>query len=160
MNPAYVVPMVVSNVLVLVLAWLCWRRPTVGRLTGGLMFIAAGLFNAYSAMTAPQIYLAYRPLVWLEAYRWVIDHLVAPHGTAFIGAIALGQLAVGLLLVAGGWAARLGAIGAIIFFISITPLGMGSAFPFPLVAIAGFAALLARRAGMARRRWQPRHRHP
>ena len=140
----FLVPMIVSNVFVLVLAALCWWRPTAGRIMGGLLFAAAGAFNGYYAFTAPHIYTMYRPLVLLEAYRWVIDTVFPTHGTLFIGAIALGQLAVGLLLLTGGRAARLGAVGAIAFFLGITPLGLGSAFPFPLIAIAGFAALLAR----------------
>jgi hypothetical protein len=160
MTPDLVVPHVVSNAFALLLAGLLWRRPTAGRRLGAVLFLAAGAFNLYQAATAPQIYAGFRPFVWLDAYRWVIDAVLPAYGPWFIGAIALGQAVVGSLLARGGRAARLGAWGAIAFFAGITPLGLGSAFPFPLVAAAGFAAFLTAPTRGDGPIGRPRPRHP
>jgi hypothetical protein len=59
-----------------------------------------------------------------------------------VGAIAVGQLAVAILVALRGRAAQLGLVGAIAFLLAIAPLGRGSAFPFSLVASLAAALLL------------------
>lgn len=48
---------------------------------------------------------------------------------------------VSALLLASGRLQQLGALGAGVFFLAILPLGVGSAFPFPLIAIAALAVM-------------------
>lgn len=160
MTPEMFVPLLVSNAFALVLAVLCWRRPRAGQLLGALLFLGGGCFNLYHAFAAPHVYETFRAFAWLDAYRQVIDAIWPTYATPFIAAIALGQIAVGVLLAAGGRAARLGALGASVFLAAITPLGWGAAFPFTLVAIAGFAPMLRGPAAADRPPARPRHRHP
>ena len=142
MSPALWVPLVVTNAFGFFLALMCWFRPAYGQALGALLFLGAATFNAFYAIEAPQAYLGFRPYAWLPPYRLVIDTVWPAYGTAFVLAIALGQLAVGALLLRGGPAGRLGAAGAIVFLLAITPLGLAAGFPFPLIAAIAFATLL------------------
>lgn len=146
MAPSWLGPLIGFTLFSLVFAALSWRRPVAGRIVGGLLLAGGGLFNSYLGTTDPSAYAAFKDLALLDLYRAVIDAVFPAYGTPFILAIACGQLVSGALLLIGGRWLGFGALGGLIFSLGIVPLGIGSAFPSPLLmAIAYY--LLLRHAG-------------
>jgi hypothetical protein len=131
----YLAPYVVSNIVAVALLIVAYLWPKVARWLFVGIFIAAGLFNAYTAITQPEAYLMFGETALLRLYRDFIYGAFSRYTILFILAIALGQLTVGVLLSRPDPLLRLGVIGAIIFLAAIAPLGVGSAFPFSLIAI-------------------------
>ncbi|HET9985916.1 MAG TPA: hypothetical protein VFQ38_20120 [Longimicrobiales bacterium] len=146
------VPLAVSNGVAFALLGVAVRWPRVARRLFVLLFSGASIFNALTALRDPQIYVrAFGPLAVLEAYRAFISGPFSRHAQAIVLAIAAGQLAVAALLAAGGRYRRLGAVGAVVFLLAITPLGLGSAFPFPLIAIVAILVMDRRLEGAGAR---------
>jgi hypothetical protein len=129
----FFVPWLVSNIVstVLILTALTWPRATRVLFVG--IFMLAGLFNIYSGISAPHWYLTYAETAILPIYYQFIVGEFAHHPTAYVVAIGLGQLIVGALLTRDGRLYSLGTIGGVIFMLAITPLGIGSALPAPLL---------------------------
>jgi len=115
----------------LILSAIGWPRPT--RVLFVLIFGAAALFNGYTAVTDPAAYQTYADTALLDLYRTFIRGSFRDHARAFVLAIAAGQLTVGALLACGGRLRRAGAVGGVVFLGAITPLGVGAAFPAPLI---------------------------
>jgi hypothetical protein len=137
----YLVPFIVSNVVALILLGVAILWPRVARWTFAVIFLAAGVFNVYTAITAPESYLMYGETAFLPLYRSFIAGVFSRATAVFVLLIAAGQLTVGALLTQRGLAFRLGALGACIFLAAIIPLGIGSAFPFSLIAIAAIVVM-------------------
>src|SRR5690242_9334746 len=117
----------------------------IGRLLYFLSFLWAGCWNMYLANTHPEEYLNYAPLASSAYYRDFILGYFASHVTPIVGAIALGQLSIALLIAARGRAVQLGLVGAIVFLLAIVPLGVGSGFPATVIMAAGAAVLMRAR---------------
>ena len=99
-----------------------------------MMFLGAGIFNAFIAIRQPSMYVdVYGPLAVLELYSSFIYGLFSQYTTAIVLAIAAGQLVVGTLLLTRF---GVGALGGIIFLVAVAPLGIGSAFPVSLIIAA------------------------
>jgi hypothetical protein len=139
--PEYLGPYIGSNVVAIGLLLVAVFWPKVARVLFIVIFIAAGLFNAYMALTQPEGYLNFGELAVLPIYRDFIYGVFSRYTRAFILAIAAGQLAVGGLLIGKRPLLTLGVTGGIVFFVGIAPLGIGSAFPFSLFAIAALAVM-------------------
>ncbi|MEJ2148165.1 MAG: hypothetical protein P8Z40_01660 [Chloroflexota bacterium] len=137
----YLVPYVVSNCVAVLLLIVAYLWPKVARWLFVGIFIAAGLFNVYTAITQPEAYLMFGGTALLRLYRDFIYGAFSQYTTLFILLIALGQLSVGVLLSRPDPLLRLGVIGACIFLAAIAPLGVGSAFPFSLIAIAALIVM-------------------
>lgn len=133
-----------SNAIALSLVVVAWFRPTIARYLFALMFFLASIANSTAVLRDPDSYVEYSQFAVLDLYRNFILGFFAEHVQAFVLPIALGQLLVALLLAFGGRFWKLGALGAAIFFVAITPLAIGGAFPFQLVAIAALVILVAR----------------
>ena len=131
----YMVPFVVSNTIAVVLLVVSYIWPKIIRWVFAGIFIAAGLFNAYTGITQPEAYLMYGELALIQFYKDFIYGVFSQYTTLFVLAIALGQLAVGVLLSRPEPLLRLGVLGAIFFLGAITPLGIGAAFPSTVIAI-------------------------
>ena len=145
MDPQLVRPFIVSHVLALLYVAAAWRWPCGTRYATGAGFAFAGAFNTWWAATSPAIYVAaYGPHA-IAPYREFIYGAFARHTSAFVLAIAAGQMAVGVLaFVPLPWR-RLSYIGAIVFLLAITPLGIGAAAPSTLIFAAGVALLFRER---------------
>lgn len=117
----------------------------IARLLYFLGFLWAGCWNMYLANAHPEEYLNYAPLASSAIYRDFILGYFASHVTPIVGAIAVGQLSIALLVAARGRAVQLGLTGAIIFLLAIVPLGVGSGFPATLIMAGGAAALMRAR---------------
>jgi hypothetical protein len=119
-----------------------WRWRNAGRVLFFVLFLWAAGINMRLALLDPGSYLEYARWA-VEPYRRFILGPFARHAGLFVGAIAVGQLAIAVLVALRGRAVALGLAGAVIFLLAIAPLGRGSAFPFSLIASAA-AVLLAR----------------
>lgn len=141
MDPKFLAIAVIgSNAVALVILLACWRWPVAGRLLYVAMFAWAGPWNLYCAWNYAEKYLDYAQWVVLDVYRAFILGPFARHVPLYVSTIAAGQIAIALLLAGRGQAVRLGLAGAMVFLAAITPLGLGSGFPFTLITL--WAALL------------------
>jgi hypothetical protein len=138
------IPLVVSNLVALLLLLSAWKKPKFARLLFFLLFAGGSLVNTRTALLNPQVYQVFAETAWFGFYREFITGFFAAHTTPIILAIAAGQLGVGLGMLGSGWFFRLGCIGGMLFLLAIAPLGLGSAFPFSLIAGAGFWLLYRR----------------
>ncbi|HLH30651.1 MAG TPA: hypothetical protein VKY31_05575 [Terriglobia bacterium] len=133
---------VLANVIALTILFLCWKYRTAGRLSLVLLFVWAGLYNLWAAFAVPEQYLVYAKLASATWYQKFILGFFAEHTTAVVACIALGQLAVAVLMSMRDTAVYLGLSGAIISLVALAPLGSGSAFPSTLIAAFGAILLL------------------
>lgn len=136
-------PILITNGVAVALVLLALKWPRITRTLFAVIFFAAGLFNAYTALTQPEVYLDYANMAALDLYRDFINGPFRAHAQTFVFLIAAGQIIVGTLLTQKGLLNRLGVTGGIVFFVAIAPLGIGSAFPSTLLMAA--ALLLTNR---------------
>jgi len=136
----FLIPYIISNLFSLFLIILCYKRPKAGSKIFGIIFIAAGIFNIYTASTKPKVYVeVYGSTALIPLYKDFIYGTFGSNPALFVNLIATGQLVAGFLLFAKKNLFKLGVSGGIIFLLSIAPLGFGSAFPSTiLMAIALF----------------------
>lgn len=126
-----------SNVAAVLLLWACWKKPLWGRLLFFLLFAWATWFNSTTVLSTPAVYTGYAQYTFSDGYRQFINGFFAQHTAPFVLAIAVGQAGIALSMLAKGWLFRLGTAGAMVFLLSIVPLGTGSAFPATVVMAAG-----------------------
>jgi hypothetical protein len=145
MEPQLIGPFIVAHVAALVFVLAAWRWPRGTRYVAGAGFLLAGAFNVWLASTSAVTYVAAFGPHAIPIYRRFIYDTFARHTAAIVLAIATGQLAVGVLAFAPLPWRRLSYLGAILFLLAITPLGMGAAAPSTLIFAAGFALLFRER---------------
>ena len=135
-----------SIVSVMMLA-VAWRWPRAGRLLYAVLFFAAGVFNAVTAVRTPQVYVdGFAPHAF-PPMREFIERIVVLAPDAFVLTIAAGQVLVAVALTVGrGVLLWLGVVGAAFFLVAISWLGVGAAFPLNLVLAAGVVLLLRSRS--------------
>lgn len=144
MEPNLIGPFIVSHVVAIVFVMAAWRWPRATRCIAGAGFLIAGVFNLWMASTEPIAYVrAFGPHA-IPLYRAFIYGVFARHTAVIVMAIAGGQIAVGALAFAPLPWRKLSFIGAIIFLLAITPLGIGAAAPSTLIFAAGFVVLATR----------------
>jgi hypothetical protein len=137
----YIVPYSISNIAAIFLLIVAIKKPKVARLLFALLFGWACWMNYTTAHNNPADYLAYADMA-IPVYRHFINGWFAENITTMVTLISIGQafIAAGMLL-NNRWV-QLACVGAIIFLMSIAPLGVGSAFPFSLTAsLAAFFIL-------------------
>ena len=129
----FLIPIIISNVFALILIFICYKWPKAGKITRGVLFILAGAFNIYTALSNPHIYVeAFGPTAVFSFYRDFIYGLFSRYTAVFVMLIGFGQLLSGFLLLMPNLWFRCGVIGGTVFLIAIAPLGVGSAFPSTL----------------------------
>jgi len=139
----WAVPYFISNAVALGLAVLAWKRPFAARYGYALMFLVAALVNGFTALNNPMDYLNYSPLAW-GPYSEFIKGAFVGIVEVFVLLIAFGQLLLAFGFLARGTILKVACVGSMFFFLSITPLGLGAAFPFPLFAILGALSIFIR----------------
>ena len=146
MDRQLLVPYILSLALALVYSLVVWKWPRVARFTLGIGFMCASVFNVWWALNSPGVYVsAYGPHA-IGLYHKFIYGAFARHTAAFVTAIACGQFVSGALVFAPPPWRRVGYVGAIIFLVAISPLGIGAGFPSSLI-LAGAVAMLLWRDG-------------
>ncbi|MEK6481820.1 hypothetical protein WJR50_30030 [Catalinimonas sp. 4WD22] len=141
-NEDYVIAYIISNVAAILLLWISWKKPRLGRLLFSLLFAWASWVNMRNAIYQPEIYLGNADLTFLKVYKDFILGFFSRNTSLIVGGIAVGQGLIALSMLLRGIIFKIGAVGAIIFFFSIAPLGMGSAFPCTLIMASGMYLLL------------------
>lgn len=132
MDYNYVLPWAVSNIVALSLIFISLRRPLIARIAFGIIFFVAVLVNLLTAWNWPVLYQAYAETA-IPPYQSFISGFFARHTEMLVTLIAFGQLLIGLGLIIGRSLLLPACVGAILFFLAIAPLGIGSAFPAPLI---------------------------
>ena len=129
------IPWTVSNTIALLILWASVVRPRIARAAFALLFAWACWINFKTANQNPGDYLAYAELSPIGFYKDFITGWFKEHITTMVSTIALGQGLIALGMLGKEWMVKLACIGAILFFLGITPLGIGSGFPVPIVGI-------------------------
>ena len=146
----YWLPYVASNLVALGLLFIAWRWSRVGQWLCALVFLWASITNATAAINQPHVYQEYAALTPFAVYKNFINGWFSAHAREMVLVIAVGQLAIAVLLMLPRPWRVLGVLGAIVFLMAIAPLGVGSAFPFSLTFIAAIVVMDRRRRNAPR----------
>jgi hypothetical protein len=146
-------PYLAANAFALATLGIAFWNRTAARWIGVAVFAWAAGTNTWFALTRPEVYLEYAALTPSMLYRDFILGWFSRHIPLMVLCIAAGQLTIAALMASRRDTHRIVALaGALVFLLAISPLGVGSGFPFSLT----FGAALAVSAGAGRRHWQPR----
>jgi hypothetical protein len=127
-----------SNLVALIMLALSWRWKTAGRLSFVLLFLWAGLYNFRTAFVRPEEYVSFVRL----AYSSFVLRFFLQHTTAVVAAIAIGQLAIGILVSLRGSAVKLGLLSAVLFLLGMAPLAATDGFSARLIKACAALFLL------------------
>jgi hypothetical protein len=128
----YFILWAVTNIISLVLIGFCYKWPSLGSFIWGIIFLFAGVYNGFTAMHLPESYQIYSETA-VYYYQEFIKGIFAEQARVFIMFIVLSQLLISFGLFFKENFYKIALIGAMIFLIAITPLGIGSAFPATLL---------------------------
>ena len=138
---AYLWPYIIVQVISLLFLLAALKNTRIARLMFALLFLYASWYNMKTGLTNPSIYLDYASMA-LPFYRDFINGWFREHNHIMVPLIAVGQFFIGLGMLLKGWWVELACMGCMLFLLAITPLMVGSGFPFPLiVSIAAFLVL-------------------
>ena len=143
-NQLYVTLLIVANIIAILQLIAAIRWPRIARLSFFLLFAWASWTNWSESQRAPQFYLEYADLTWSSWYRNFIRGWFADHIQLAVGTIAACQGLIAISMLLKGWIYKIGSAGAIIFLLSILPLGVGSGFPCTATMAVGILILLKR----------------
>jgi hypothetical protein len=135
----YLIVYLIANAIAIIILVTAWKNTRNARILFALLFIWAACTNMYTGLTQPDVYLEYAKMA-LPFYRKFIYGWFSHYSYIMVPLIAAGQYLIGFGVLLKGWWVKWACIGAIIFLLAITPLMVGSGFPFPL--IVGWAAWL------------------
>ncbi|MBD3616302.1 MAG: hypothetical protein HUJ22_06995 [Gracilimonas sp.] len=135
----YFLPWIFSNLAGLLILFAAWKNPKIGRFVFALLFGWAAWKNLTVVYQTPDLYIEFAFLA-IPLYHDLILGWFADHITPVVTIIAIGQALIAFGMFMKGYWVKIAAVGAIVFLIAVSPLGVGSAFPFPIVA--AFAAYL------------------
>ncbi len=128
-----IIASIVSNIVAMLLLYISWKQKNTARILFAALFIWAAITNWITANNNPEVYLDYGKYA-ISSYKKIIYGDFAGHISGFVSLIAIGQLIIGLGLLARGMIVKLSCIGGIIFMLAIAPLGFGAAFPFSITS--------------------------
>ena len=129
----YLVPWSISNTAAILVLITALERPKFARLLFVILFAWASWINTITAQHSPESYIEYAAFTPFAFYKNFINGWFAAHVTTMVTLIAAGQGLIAIGFALKGWFVRLAGIGAIIFFLAIAPLGIGSGFPCTLI---------------------------
>lgn len=134
----YFIPWLISNIAGFVLLLAASKTPRLARGLFALLFGWACWMNLTTALNTPEVYQEYASMS-IGPYSDFIQGWFKEHTTPLVTAIAVAQGLIALGMLLKDWFVKLACIGAIIFLLSIAPLGVGAGFPFSLtVSIAAY----------------------
>ncbi len=132
-----IVAYALSNLIALIVLWCSWKKPNIARLLFFLLFVWASWANSSTVLRTPEVYLEYADFTFLPFYKDFILGFFSRYIQPFVLSIAACQFLIGISMLLKGWVFKLGAIGGILFFVGIAPLGVGSAFPCSIIGALG-----------------------
>ena len=133
----FILPYIVSNLFALLLLLVSCRTPRISRVLYFVIFCWASFTNANEVLNNPGQYLDYAEFTFIPFYKKFIDGIFSSYTQEIVLFIAGCQMAIGLSMLQKGWIYKLGALGGMIFFLAIAPLGIGAAFPATIVGAIG-----------------------
>lgn len=139
----YWIPLAITHFVSIILIIICYKKPKIGKVAWGIIFILAGSFNIFMVIKDPQAYLSYRDHA-VELYKFFIDGAFTSFTRAIVSLIGTYQILSGVFLLKEGRLFLMGILGGIIFLLAIAPLGIGSAFPSTLFMAFSLALLYFR----------------
>ena len=122
-----------SNVIAILILIAAFKRPKLARLLFVLLFAWACWINFITSQNNPEDYLNYAAFTPFGVYHDFITGWFKEHITVMVTLISIGQGLIALGMLLKGWCVRLACLGAIIFFLGIAPLGIGSGFPSTII---------------------------
>ena len=137
MPEEFILPYMLSNLLAIFFLLASWKTPKIARVLFFLLFCWAGFTNANEVLKYPGQYLNYAEFTFLPFYKNFIDGIFSSYTQEIVLFIAASQMAIGISMLLKGCIYKLGAIGGIIFFLAIAPLGIGAAFPATIIGAIG-----------------------
>jgi hypothetical protein len=138
----YFLPYIISNLLFGLCIWAARKKPIIARIFLAGFFLWACTVNTITSIQNPRVYLEYANLSFLAIYRNFINGFFAQHIRAFVLSVAIGQFLIFIGLCLNKVWTLLACLGGIIFGLSISPLGVGSAFPATCLMAVAFFVLL------------------
>jgi hypothetical protein len=135
-------PYIVSNVIAIATAVIAMIWPNIGRVFLSGIFIGAAAFNVFTAWENPDLYLQFGELTTSDLYRRIILGPFSMHIEIYVSIIAVCQVIIGAFLLYKGRLMQTAMLAAIVFLLAIAPLGIGSAFPAPLILSAALVILM------------------
>jgi len=131
----YWIPWTVSNTIALIILILAIKKSRWARWTFFLLFAWACWINLRTASISPGDYMGYAELTPIGFYKDFISGWFKDNITTMVSVIAIGQGLIALGFLGKGWMVKLACLGAMLFFLGITPLGIGAGFPVPVIGI-------------------------
>jgi hypothetical protein len=127
----YLIPWLIANSAGLVILFTAYKWPKWGRILFSLLFGWACVLNYTTVHATPVVYLEYANMS-IPIYSRFIEGWFSENIIFMVTLISAGQgtIAIGFLL--KGWWVKLAGIGAILFLLSIAPMGVGAGFPFSI----------------------------
>jgi hypothetical protein len=138
----YLIQWIGSNSIAILLLIAAIKRPKLGRLLFALLFAWASWINYVTAHNSPEEYLNYALLTPFDLMRDFINGWFKENIILMVTLISFGQglIAIGMML--KSWYVKIACIGAIVFLLAITPLGIGSGFPCSIIAAVAIYIIL------------------
>lgn len=141
-NQTYVILLTISNLIAILQLVVAVRWPRLARLSFFILFAWASWTNWRESQQTPQFYLEYADLTWSSWYKDFINGWFSRHIELAVAFIATSQGLIAISMLLKGWVLKTGAIGAIVFLISILPFGVGSGFPCTAIMAVAIYILL------------------
>lgn len=134
---AVLIAYIISNIVAVIMLWSAVKKEKMARLFYFLLFAWASWANWTTAMNNPASYLQYAHAAILPWYRQFIQGWFSEHILLIVGFIASCQALIAVSMLLKGLIFKVGSWGAIVFLLSILPLGYYAGFPCTLVMAIG-----------------------
>jgi hypothetical protein len=141
-NEFYAILLVISNAIAILQLVAAINWPRVAKISFFLLFTWASWTNWTTSQQHPEFYLEYAGLAWSNWYVDFINGWFADNIKLLVGIVAICQGLIAISMLLKGWLFKAGCIGAMIFLISILPLGIGSGFPCTAIMAIAIYILL------------------
>lgn len=141
-NQTYLIGYIISNVVAVLMLWTAWKNTRLARLLFFLLFTWASWTNATIVSNRPEVYLEYADLTFLQFYKDFILGWFSEHIKLVVGFVAVSQGLIAVAMLLKGIMLKIGAVGAILFLLSIIPFGVGSGFPTTLIMAGAMLLIL------------------
>ena len=139
----YLLPYIISQLVALGILLAAYTNVRLARLLFALLFLYASVFNMRLGLRNPDAYLDYASMA-LPFYRKFIQGPFSQVNHLMVPLIAVGQLCIGVGMVLREWWVNWACMGAIVFLLAITPLMVGSGFPFTIIVAFAAGRILRR----------------
>jgi hypothetical protein len=118
-------PYTVMISFAVILALLVYFRPAIGRIVTGIFFLVMAFgVNIPMAIIDPGLFAAAGANALLPVYHWFFGLILAQYPLPFVILLILFEATIGVMILSRGWTVHLGLIGACLFCLFLTPVGM------------------------------------